>query len=172
MEDYEKMFGEVLSCFDRRDIRAALRSGYRKVANKGAKIVRDASRQRIKIRGDRRSWDKSIRVYVYSKGGGFVITTKFHGKQGFHRNRCGKEKPVVMWAAEGTVERYVRGKGVRSLLWRRKGFTGSGLPRRGRMPNYGFVDATTPQVYTMVENDLYKELNQAVNKRAAKLGML
>jgi hypothetical protein len=171
MEDYERTFGEVLSCFDQREIRKALRSGYRKVGNKAAKLVREASHSRIRVLGDRRSWDKSIRVRVYPKGGGFVITTKFHGKQGFHRNRFGLEKPIVMWAAEGTVERYVRRNKGMSLLWRQRYFSG-GLPRRGRMPRYGFVDATTGQTYMLVEAELFKELDAAVTKRAEKLGVL
>ena len=51
---------------------------------------------------------KDIRLRVYPKGGGFMITVKQHGKQGYHVNRFGLQKPVLMWAEEGTKVRYVR----------------------------------------------------------------
>ena len=45
---------------------------------------------------------KDIRLRVYPKGGGFMITVKQHGKQGYHVNRFGLQKPVLMWTEEGT----------------------------------------------------------------------
>ncbi len=51
---------------------------------------------------------KDIRQRVYPRGTGFMITVKPHGRQGFHTNRFGLQKPVLMWVEAVTKVRYVR----------------------------------------------------------------
>ena len=60
---------------------------------------------------------KGVRVRVYPRGGGFMITVKPHGKSGYIKNRHGLEKPVLMWAAEGTKQRYPR-RFIKEIGWK------------------------------------------------------
>ena len=96
---------------------------------------------------------KDIRLRVYPKGGGFMITVKQHGKQGYHVNRFGLQKPVLMWAEEGTKVRYVRKGGGQVAQtadgkWRTLG------RRRGQMPAYHFLDSVEAQGASIVERDI------------------
>lgn len=172
MNDFERPFRELLEGLSRKEIAKAVKAGYRKTANLAAKEVRDElHRSSLKVKGDRRSLDKSIRVRVFPKGGGFMVTTKPRGKQGFHVNRFGKEKPVAMWAAEGTEERYVRRQKYRSLVWRQRwwNYHGDGsVSRRGRMPRYDFVDRATPRALRLVEEELGKQVEAALTKAKRK----
>ena len=95
---------------------------------------------------------KDIRLRVYPKGG-FMITVKQHGKQGYHVNRFGLQKPVLMWAEEGTKVRYVRKGGGQVAQtadgkWRTLG------RRRGQMPAYHFLDGVEAQGAPIVERDI------------------
>jgi len=108
--DITKPFMEVFKALDLKEQRKALRSAMRSAGNAvrkavaselGSKGLRHASRVAKGLR---------VRVYPARYGAGFMVTTKPHGKKGYHRNRRGQEKPVLMWAAEGTTTRYKRGR--------------------------------------------------------------
>lgn len=173
MNEFERPFRVLMEGLSRKEIGKAVKSGYRKTANLAAKEVRDEMhRSGLKVLGDRRSLDRSVRVRVFPRGGGFLVTTKPRGRQGFHKNRYGKEKPVAMWAAEGTVQRFVRRKGFISLLWRQRGFSyrgGGSLLRRGQMPRYDFVDRATPRALLIVETELGKQVEAALVKVKRKV---
>lgn len=165
LEQATKPWREFLKEMTQKEIGKAIKSGYRKTANKAAKLVREEMhRSGLKVKGDVKSLDKSVRVRIYPKGGGFLVTTKPRGKQGVHRNRFGKLKPVAMWASEGTTDRYLRRR-----FKKRNGKPGTGY--RGAMRNYGFVDKATTQAFGVVEQDLGKELETAVMKAAKKAGL-
>ena len=82
-----------------------------------------------------------------------MITVKQHGKQGYHVNRFGLQKPVLMWAEEGTKVRYVRKGGGQVAQtadgkWRTLG------RRRGQMPAYHFLDGVEAKGAPIVERDI------------------
>ena len=114
---------------------------------------------------------KGIRLRVYPRGGGFMITVKPHGKQGYHVNRFGLEKPVLMWAEEGTKERMIRhlmsdGKHVVRIegRYRRVGaFT-------GKMPAYHFLDGVYEQGVQILNRDIPSNLENSVMRKAGRLG--
>lgn len=95
----------LLQCFNKRDLKALLKGAYRKTGNEILAIAR----QRLMSSGIAHAskLKRGIRLRVYPRGGGFMITVKPHGKQGCHVNRFGLEKPVLMWAEEGTKERMI-----------------------------------------------------------------
>lgn len=95
----------LLQCFNKHDLKALLKGAYRKTGNEILAIAR----QRLMSSGivHASKLKKGIRLHVYPRGGGFMITVKPHGKQGYHVNRFGLEKPVLMWAEEGTKERMI-----------------------------------------------------------------
>lgn len=147
---------ELLRAMGSRQIRNSLKVAYRRMGRQILAIARasllssglaNASRMR-----------SGIRLRVYPRGGGFLVTVKPHGKRGFYRRpQDGKEKPVLMWAEEGTKARY-----------RRHGAVGSS--RTGRMPAYHILDEANSRGKTIFETGINSELKRAVRERAAKLG--
>ena len=93
---------------------------------------------------------------------------KPHSKQGFHVNRFGLQKPVLMWAEEGTKVRYVRKGGQVAQFgngkWRTLG------RRRGQMPAYHFLDGVEAEGAPIIERDICARLEESVLKRARKMG--
>lgn len=164
-----KEWNELLQCFNKRDLKASLKGAYRKTGNE----ILTIARQRLMSSGIAHAskLKKGIRLRVYSRGGGFMITVKPHGKQGYHVNRFGLEKPVVMWAEEGTKERMLRnfpsdGKRVVRIdgKYRTVGaFT-------GKMPAYHFLDGVYEQGVQILNRDIPSNLEDSVMKKAGRLG--
>lgn len=163
-----KEWDELLRSMNVKDIRRVLKSTYRRVG----KQIADIARADLVSSGLRNAdkMKRAIRVHVYGRGGGFEITTKFHGKQGFYRrSQDGKEKPVVMWAQDGTSNRF-------TYYHKRVIPFGGGAYRtlatnaRGSMRKYDFLRRAESQAPGIIENGLGPELEKAVNKRALKLG--
>lgn len=77
----------LLQCFNKRDLKVLLKGAYRKTGNEILAIAR----QRLMSSGIAHALKlkKGIRLRVYPRGGGFMITVKPHGKQGYHVNRFG-----------------------------------------------------------------------------------
>lgn len=144
---------ELLRAMRPRDVRASLKAAYRREGGKVAAMAR----ARLAGSGLRNAggMKRSVRVRVYSRGGGFMVTVKPHGQSGYYTNSAGKRKPVAMWAEEGTRPR--------SRRWWTGGFTGS-------MPGYHFMARAESDAAPMVERDLGGEVEAAVMRRAAKLG--
>ncbi len=98
-----------------------------------------------------------------------MITVQPHGKQGYHVNRFGLQKPVLMWAEEGTETRHVRkGGGKVAQLgdgkWRTLG------KDRGKMPAYHFLDGVESEGAPIIEREISSRLEEAVMKRAGGQG--
>lgn len=150
---------ELLRAMDGRQIRNTLKVSYRRIGRQVLAIAR--ARLASSGLANAARMRSCVRLRVYSRGGGFMVTVRPHGKQGYYRRRQdGKEKPVVMWAEEGTKERY-----------RRHGAIGyMANSRTGRMPAYHFLNGLEQRGYTIIETSLPPELKQAVYDRAAKLG--
>lgn len=148
-------WSDLLRAMNARDVKASLKAAYRKEAGKVAQLARE----RLAGSGLRNAgrMKRNVRVRVYSRGGGFMVTVKPHGKSGYYTNSAGKQKPVAMWAEEGTKPRSRR-------TWT-GGFTGA-------MPAYHFMRDTEDAAGTMVEKDLNSAVEQAVEARAAKLGWI
>ncbi len=164
-----KEWNELLQCFNKRDLKASLKGAYRKTGNE----ILTIARQRLMSSGIAHAskLKKGIRLRVYPRGGGFMITVKPHGKQGFHVNRFGLEKPVLMWAEEGTKERMLRhlpsdGKRVVRIdgKYRTVGaFT-------GKMPAYHFLDGVYERGVQILNRDIPSNLEDSVMRRAGRLG--
>ena len=111
---------------------------------------------------------KDIRLRIYPRGGGFMITVKPHGKQGYHTNRKGFQKPVLMWAEEGTRYRFPR-KGS-YVAKTQRGFLR--VSHMGKMPAYHFLDAAERTAPGIIESDIGSALETSVMSRARRSGLL
>jgi len=152
---------ELAKQLSKRQLRTAMKRGYTAASKKAIKIAQSSlTSSGPKVQGNSSDWARGIRNYNYSKGGGFKVTVKPRGKKGFHTNRHGKQKPILMWAEDGTKERKTRGKG----------FFKTGSLKRGKMPKYGFLEKAEAQMYQEVESSLLPSVEKAVQKAAAKAG--
>ncbi len=142
-----------------RQMRNALKKGYRKVAAVSRKTARASLRARGPqvIKGNKRDWAAGIRTEIYSRGGGYTLTEygRKRGDKGMHRNRRGLLKPVLQWAELGTKDRKTKHGGF----------------FRGKMPAYGFMTAVEDKVIADAERDLCPEVEKAVDEAAAKAGL-
>lgn len=164
-----KEWDELLRAMDARDIKRTLKTAYRRVG----KQIADIARQDLVSSGLRHGnkMKKNIRVRVYSRGGGFMITVKPHGKQGYYkRSQDGAEKPVVMWASDGTKERYQRDGGKRTYPLRKGGFRTMKGSWTGSMPEYPFLKRARYEGRSLIENAVGAIIESEVYDRARKLG--
>ena len=160
---------DLLRTFDRRELKRTLKDAYRRTGKRIAAIAKRS----VEAGGinDAGKLAKGVRVRVYPRGGGFMVTVKPHGKTGYIVNRHGKEKPVLMWAEEGTVERFPRNWRKRFLVHTDAGFRWVGRSR-GKMPSYHFLKEAEEQGPGIVEEEIGKEIEAATERRAARLGWL
>lgn len=163
-----KEWGELLQVFNKRDLKASLKGAYRLTGNEILQIAR----QKLMSSGIAHAskLKKDIRLRVYPRGSGFMITVKPHGKaQGYHTNRFGLQKPVVMWAEEGTKVRYVRKGGGQKVHTSDGKWVTLGR-RRGQMPAYHFLDGIEDKGGPIIERDLTPAIESQVMKQAGKYG--
>lgn len=180
VRDIEKPFGEVFQALDEKTQRKALRSAMRKEGNRLKKAAIAKLDSKDIGKGTRRSLSSGIylRVYPASYGLGFMVSVKPHGKRkGIHFNRQGREKPVLMWAEDGTKGRRC-GRRISSIFGKSR-FSGKKIRHylrggawRGRMRAYGFIADTESQDGDNVENNLFDNLQKNVEKQARKCGLL
>jgi len=153
----------------------ALKGGFRREANQ----VRKKAVNNLRSSGIRtdRDLESGIRAIVFKRQAGFRVTigTKKAGKNGgkaygFHTNRRGEQKPVLIWAEGGTDERKTKsnsGRHTRRFVYRlRAGH------KTGRMRRYGFMKQTRDEVATNVTDNLRNEIIQSVEKVAKKYGCI
>lgn len=162
MDEITKPFDDLLREMTPRQLRNSLKGAYRKVAKQAKDIaVGKMQTSGLHVMGNKSDLKKAIRTRIYSRGGGFMVTVKpdRQNKKSMHRNRRGFLKPVLMWAEEGTTGRFTRNG------QRRGHITGS-------MPAYHFMSDSEEQMRQTVENGLYPELEQAVEKQARKAGLI
>lgn len=112
------------------------------------------------------------RIYPKRYGLGFLVTVKPHGSKGIHTNRRGKQKPVLMFAEEGTKNRNVGPRRGQATLrrgifarkkwrdYRRTGHT------TGSMPRYGFLARAEQTETPGIEQRLWAQFEQNVQRAA------
>lgn len=169
-----KEWADLLREMDGRQLKKSLRGALRAEAKKAQAIAQQRlETSGLRVKGSTADWKKGIRIRIYpwSKGTGFMITTKARagsksgrGEKGMHVNRWGKKKPVLMWAEDGTTTRRTKGGRLTWLLGGRKSHS------TGRMRAYGFMEAAQPAMMTAVEQGLTPEVEKAVVKTARKCG--
>ena len=146
----------------------ALRGGFRKEANRVRKTA--VNNLRSSIRSDR-DLEKGVRSLVFKRKAGFRITVgtkrankKGKGEAGFHTNRQGLKKPILIWAEDGTKARKTKGR-------KTKGRGGKhGARSTGRMKRYGFMDRTLKAVRGSVTENIHEMVAENVQKVAKKYG--
>lgn len=149
----------------------ALRGGFRKEASQ----VRKTAVNNLRSSGIKSSkvLEKGIRSVVFKRKAGFRVTVgtkrankKGKGEAGFHTNRRGLKKPILIWAEEGTAERKTKPKqGSRRRAARLRSSHST-----GRMKRYGFMEQTLNDVRNKVTNDLHEMVISNVEKIAKKYG--
>lgn len=146
----------------------AIRGGFRREANKVRKTAINNLRNSVRSNKD---LEKGVRAIVFKRKAGFRVTvgTKKAGKNGkgeagFHTNRQGLKKPVLIWVEEGTQERKTKGNGGKRAARRRSAH------RTGRMRRYGFMTQTLNDVRDTVTADIHDMVTDNVLKIAQKYG--
>lgn len=139
---------------------SALRGAFRREAGRVRKAAIGNLRQNLH---SSRDLEKGVRAIVFKRQAGFRITVGTSGRKsrrtgavqtfGYHRNRFGLEKPVLIWAEDGTAYRRTK-KGA----------------ARGRMRRYGFMARTQSEVTSTVTSELHDEIRAYVFKQAKKYG--
>lgn len=147
---------ELLKAMNAKDVKRTLKATYRKVAGKVKAIVV----QHLNASGLRvgNGMMRGIRVRVYPRGSGFMVTVKPHGNTGMYQghSKGAQPRPVLQYAEDGT--------GLR--LYRHKVAQGG----TGRMPAYHFVRDSEEEATVIVERDTMAELERQVQKRMEKIG--
>ncbi|MBQ8793431.1 MAG: hypothetical protein IJZ63_01640 [Clostridia bacterium] len=148
----------------------AIKGGFRREANQVRKTAINNLRSSIQSNKD---LEKGVRAIVFKRKAGFRVTvgTKRAGKNGkgeagFHTNRQGLKKPVLIWAEEGTKERQTKPKkGTRRRAARLRA-----SHRTGRMKRYGFMAQTLTSVRDTVTTNIHEMVAENVQKVAEKYG--
>lgn len=148
----------------------AIKGGFRREANQVRKTAINNLRSSIQSNKD---LEKGVRAIVFKRKAGFRVTvgTKRAGKNGkgeagFHTNRQGLKKPVLIWAEEGTKERQTKPKkGTRRRAARLRT-----SHRTGRMKRYGFMAQTLTSVRDTVTTNIHEMVAENVQKVAEKYG--
>ncbi len=146
----------------------AIKGGFRKETNRVRKTAINNLRSSIKSNKD---LEKGVRAIVFKRKAGFRVTvgTKRANKQGkgeagFHTNRQGLKKPVLIWAEDGTKERRTKGNGGKRAARLRSAH------RTGKMKRYGFMTQTLNAVRGTVTNNIHQAVTENVQKVAEKYG--
>ena len=148
----------------------AVKGGFRKEANRVRKTAINNLRSSIHTDKD---LEKGVRAIVFKRKAGFRVTvgTKKAGKNGkgeagFHTNRQGLKKPILIWAEDGTEERKTKPKqGTRRRAARLRA-----SHRTGRMKRYGFMAQTLSSVRDTVTANIHEMVTENVQKVAKKYG--
>lgn len=155
MRDIDEPFADVLKALDMKAMRRAMRGAMLRegnrlrraaAANLGSSGIGHGTRQRL-ARGIR------VRVFPERYGAGFMLSVKPRKRKGYHKNRAGKEKPVLMWAEDGTDLRRTKTR-TRAFARKRRGH------ETGRMRRYGFMARTERQEAGKVESELFGEFRR------------
>ena len=143
----------------------AFRGAFRREANNVRKTAINNLRGSIRTDKD---LEKGVRAKVFKRATGFRVTIgttmrKGTAQYGYHKNRRGLLKPILIWAEGGTELRHTKTR-TRVFARGRKGHS------TGRMKRYGFMRQTSEQVQGTVTNDLHNEVINNVIKTAKKYG--
>lgn len=162
-----RSFGDIWKALDMREQRKALRGAMRREGRRLHAMAASELRASGIGQGTNQPLAKGIRPRVFPDkyGAGFMLTVKPNGKKGFHTNRQGKQKPVLMWAEDGTKLRRTKTK-TKFFVRKRKGHI------TGRMRRYGFMAMTEQQATKSVEENLFRDFEANLEKAARKRGLL
>lgn len=157
--ELQRMFAELGS----KQRLQAVRAGFRKAAYR---LRREAVKNLRAARGKSdRNLEKGVRALVFKRKAGFRVTVgtkrankKGKGAAGFHTNRRGEEKPVLIWMEDGTRYRKTKGR------W------GSKPRRTGYMERIGFIDKAVREKKESITADLHNLVADSVMKTAKKYG--
>lgn len=135
----------------------ALKGQYRMAGRKfRAQAVAELRRSGIHTSRD---LEKGVRLLVFKQTPGFRVTVGTQGRgknaKGYHTNRRGLEKPVLLWAEDGTQARARR---TRRLTGR--------MASTGRMPALLFLDKAK-QAYAGTVNDQIRDYLMTSTQRIA-----
>ena len=165
--DLQRLFAELEP---KRRVQA-LKVGFRREANQVRKTAINNLRSSINSSKD---LEKGVRAIVFKRKAGFRVTvgtkrankTTGKGEAGFHTNRQGLKKPILIWAEGGTEERHTKPKqGTRRRAARLRQ-----QHRTGRMRRYGFMEQTLNSVRDTVTQDIHAMVLDNVTKVAEKYG--
>lgn len=178
--DLDRPFADVYRALDMKVQRKAMRGAMRREGNRLKKAAVSNLAQSGIGQGTRRSLSGGIYVRTYPGryGLGFMVSVKPHGRRkGVHLNRQGLEKPVLMWAEDGTRMRHA-GRRISSFFGRSR-FTGRkvrqylrGGASRGKMRRYAFLAKTEQQTGGSVEDNLFDTFRGNLEMEARKRGLL
>lgn len=148
----------------------AIKGGFRREANQVRKTAINNLRSSIQSNKD---LEKGVRTVLFKRKAGFRVTvgTKRAGKNGkgeagFHTNRQGLKKPILIWAEGGTEERKTKPKnGTRRRSARLRASHST-----GRMKRYGFMAQTLHSVRDTVTANIHEMVTDNVKKVAEKYG--
>lgn len=153
----------------------ALKGAFRKEANRIRKIAVNNLRS-SGLRSDK-DLEKGIRGKVFKRVAGFGVTIgtkkankKGKGEAGFHTNRRGLKKPILIWAEDGTKERKTKnGGGILGFFTRRAARKRS-AHRTGKMKRYGFMSRTLEGTRESVTNNVRNNVVESIRKISEKYG--
>lgn len=167
----EAPFRDVFTALDLKAQRKALRGAMRREGNR----LKKAAVSNLESSGigtgtkQRLSRGIMVRVYPERMGAGFMVSVKPWHKKGYHTNRQGLEKPVLMWAEEGVAKKGAVKRKTRSqskfFVRKRKGHN------TGRMRSYRFL-ARTESNATSVEANLFRDFQANLDKALKKQGLV
>ena len=118
--------------------------------------------------------EKGIRTIVYKRTAGFRVTvgTQTNRRKGtvwgYHTNRRGETKPILMWAEDGTKARYTKpkqGSRRRASRLRELHYTGS-------MPAVLFLEEARKSETGTITESLHDEIRKYVTTVAKKKGCI
>ena len=177
--DLSKPFASVFEALDLKQQRKALKGAMRKAANVVKRYAVEDLQNSGLGQGTLTPIEKGIsaRVYPDRYGTGFLIGVLPKNGKGLHVNRQMLEKPILMWAEEGTRprrngNRVSAHKGTSRLTGRRTKYYKRDGGYRGSMKAYHFMKKTELRDTGEVEDILFKQLQKNIDKAAQKLGLL
>lgn len=146
----------------------ALRGAFRKEGNALRKAAIANLRQ--SIRSDK-EMEKGVRTIVFRKKGGFRVTvgTKAaskktgKGEAGYHVNRRGQKKPVLIWAELGTKRRSTK---TRTKIFTRKRRSHN----TGQMQAYAFMGKARDRMAPTVTENIRRAFVNNIQRLAKKYG--
>ncbi len=168
-DEYHVFTGEelnaILKALDPRELRSLLRATYRREGTKVKRMI--ASRAgNIGIRNGARMARSSLRVFSYTRGGGFMVTANPRGRKGLYMTEQDRRSPQQRWRYGHPV-----GMWLNSGSWK----SGQRVTRlggnRGRLYGYHFVENGEQDAVKMVRGDVLAELQRQLGKRLDKFGI-
>ena len=167
-----KLYGQLSEEQRGKALKGAMRREARKFRSKVAHTLATTpgGRRGRPLDIDEGDAEEHIRARVFKKALGFQVSiyARKGRKWGYHHNRHGDDKPILMWAEGGTDQRRTKsnaGKHRRTWTWRlRRGHN------TGRMQAYRFMSITRDREKDNVSASLQDEFRKYVTTTAKRYG--